>query len=864
MKRIHAPLSLIIWLPFAVAITIGMVGMTYYYSEKQAQLIRKDAALRIEEFSSMLAQNVEISMIQQDMDGLAKTIKLATKTDDFEFFAFVQSDSASKNEQVFVSIPENTNPTLILRPDTVDYIFRKVPVKADLVSGYVIIATSVKKMNERIRNLETPLFYMMGFVLVSSLLIFLLFARMLVKQVAYLTGIANELTIGNFEIGIEERSRASEILNLNRALVKLRSALQLAKNKNDDFNKKLEEEIQLRTHDLEDARHRLLEAQEVAQIGNYELNLETGEWHSSETIHRILQIPANHLTNYNSLTSALKSSDHSLLNNLFKTAISNNQAFQQDFQLKSTNDGGKENWISISGRSLVPEAGKSKIIRGTIQEISIRKRIENEVRKLSLVAEKTSNCVIITDGNRRIIWVNESALKITGYTREEIIGNTPSMFQFEKTDPETIAYIREKLNRVEEVNAKVLNRSREGREYWLQINIVPLRDEQDMHIGFMAVETDITDRVKFEQDLQKSEENYRSILENASEMIHSIDLKGRIIWANRAWREKLGLANQEISGMEMPRFIDDKTKADFERILPVLGKGETVSGLEFTFLSNDGSSLILEGRAIPLLEEEAIIGSQFYLHDITSIRNAENALKQLLELTQRQNERLRNFTHIVSHNLRSHGSNLAGLINLLNLESPDFHENIFYQNFEKAVDNLMDVIQNLSEVALIHTEEDKEFEVVELKYAIEKAIATVFGLAQNNHVQIESMVKENYKVKGDSGYIDSILLNLLTNGIKYRAHDRKSFIQILVDNSSEELLRIDVRDNGLGIDLDRQGRKIFGMYKTFHNHPEARGVGLFLTKNQVEAMGGRIEVSSRVNEGSIFSVFLRTAAEQGI
>jgi PAS domain S-box-containing protein len=861
MKRLHAPLTIIIWFPFAIALSAGLVGMTYYYSEKQAELIRKDAALRIEEFSTMLSQNVEISMIQQDMDGLAKTIKLATKTDDFEFFAFVQSDSSGENEQVFVSIPENINPSLVLKPDTIDYIFRKVPVNADLVSGYVIIATSVKKMNERIHNLEIPLFYMMGVVLAISLLIFYFFAQMLARQFSYLTGIANELTAGNFEIGIEESSRASEVLSLNKALVKLRSALQLAKNKNDDFNRKLEAEIQLRTRDLEDARQRLLEAQEVAQIGNYEYNLETGEWQSSETIHRILLVPSNHPTSFNSLTSALRSTDQHLLDNLFKTIINNEKAFQQDFRLSAKNGDGEEKWISISGRSFFSEPGKNSIIRGTIQEISTRKRIENEVRKLSLVAEKTSNCVIITDVNRRIIWVNESSLKITGYSREEIIGNTPAMFQFEKTDPETTDYIRKKLNKVEEVNAKILNRSKNGREYWLQINIVPLWDDENQHIGFMAVETDITDRVKFELELKKSEENYRSILENASELIHSIGPNGQLIWANRAWREKLGMVDREISGIEISRFLDDKTKADFDRILPILVNGESISGMEFTFLSNDGSSLILEGRAIPLLEGEKIIGSQYYLHDITSIRKAENALKQLLELTQRQNERLRNFTHIVSHNLRSHGSNLSGLINLLNLELPDFRENIFYHNFEKAVGNLMDVIQNLSEVALIHTEEDKEFGVVDLKYAIEKAAATVFGLAQNNDVQIELLVKENYKVKGDSGYIDSILLNLLTNGIKYRATNRKSFIQIQVDNSSDGLLRIDVRDNGLGIDLDRQGRKIFGMYKTFHNHPDARGVGLFLTKNQVEAMGGRIEVSSRVDEGSVFSVFLRTAAE---
>jgi sensor histidine kinase regulating citrate/malate metabolism len=81
------------------------------------------------------------------------------------------------------------------------------------------------------------------------------------------------------------------------------------------------------------------------------------------------------------------------------------------------------------------------------------------------------------------------------------------------------------------------------------------------------------------------------------------------------------------------------------------------------------------------------------------------------------------------------------------------------------------------------------------------------------------------------------------------------------ENSGKAFVRLNVEDNGIGIDLERQGRKIFGMYKTFHHHPDARGVGLFLTKNQVEAMGGRIEVKSKVDDGSIFSVFLRQSSK---
>jgi len=813
--------------------------------------------MRLEEICELLALNVEISLNQQDMAGLEKNLQLARKADDFEFFAIVQKDPETGKNSVLVSNPDKINPDLVLKPDTNEFLIRKNPVKTNLLDGYVLIATSQEKMEERILLLDNTLFVLMVSVLFLFLLVFLYFARLLAQPVMYLTGIANELTDGNFDIPIEERSRASEILNLNRALVKLRLALKDAKSRNDNFNRKLEEEIRLRTQDLEEAGQRLLEAQEVANLGNYELDLNSGNWQASETIHRILQIPDNFPHIESSWQAFLPKDEQQKLKALFVKSQKTGLAFQLDICIQKGSDEKEEKWISISGRPMAFGAENSGLFRGTIQDISVRKRIENEVRKLSLVAEKTSNCVIITDVNRRIIWVNESTVKTTGYSREEILGNTPSMFQFDKTSKETISYIRTRLSKLEEVNAEILNIGKDGREYWLQINIVPLKDQENRHIGFMAVESDVTERVKFEQDLKRSEENYRNILENASELIFSLDLKGRLTWANRAWREKLAMGERNISGMDLFPFLDENTRTGYQQIMPVLNSGELASGLEFTFLSADGTTLIMEGRAIPLFEGEEIAGSQFYFHDLTSIRKAENALKQLLDLTRRQNERLRNFTHIVSHNLRSHGSNLDGLIKLLNHEMPDFNENIFYRNFEKAVDNLMDVIQNLSEVALIHTDQDKDFEAVNLGNAIDKAIATVFGLAKNAGVGVESHIQDEVWVVADPGYLDSIILNLLTNAIKYRSSERPSLVRISVETGEGPFLRMDVEDNGLGIDLERQGRKMFGMFKTFHNHPDARGVGLFLTKNQVEAMGGRIEVNSQVNKGSVFSVFLR-------
>ncbi|RZL06168.1 MAG: ATP-binding protein, partial [Hymenobacter sp.] len=100
---------------------------------------------------------------------------------------------------------------------------------------------------------------------------------------------------------------------------------------------------------------------------------------------------------------------------------------------------------------------------------------------------------------------------------------------------------------------------------------------------------------------------------------------------------------------------------------------------------------------------------------------------------------------------------------------------------------------------------------------------------------------------------DSILLNLLSNAIKYRSPTRPAFIRLLARQELGAVV-LAVQDNGLGIDLVKNQAKLFGMYKTFHDNEDARGVGLFITKNQVEAMAGTISVESNVDVGTTFTV----------
>ncbi|MCA0426596.1 MAG: hybrid sensor histidine kinase/response regulator [Bacteroidetes bacterium] len=235
---------------------------------------------------------------------------------------------------------------------------------------------------------------------------------------------------------------------------------------------------------------------------------------------------------------------------------------------------------------------------------------------------------------------------------------------------------------------------------------------------------------------------------------------------------------------------------------------------------------------------------------------AELELTNMLDISRNQNERLKSFAHIVSHNLRSHARNISSLLEYLKEENQALEESEIYRLLKNASSNLLDTITNLSEVAILAAGDKKDFKVVNLGMVIEKALENVSALAKSQGVNLINQVPENIQVLGIPAYTDSIILNLLTNAIKYSDPAKESFVRLSYSNESG-LICIHVEDNGLGIDLVKFGKQLFGMYKTFHDHHDSKGFGLFITKNQIEAIGGKIEVESSPGIGTRFKVYFQ-------
>ncbi|HET6225717.1 MAG TPA: ATP-binding protein [Bacteroidia bacterium] len=242
--------------------------------------------------------------------------------------------------------------------------------------------------------------------------------------------------------------------------------------------------------------------------------------------------------------------------------------------------------------------------------------------------------------------------------------------------------------------------------------------------------------------------------------------------------------------------------------------------------------------------------------DITDRKNAEIELNNSFNIVTEQNKRLLNFSYIVSHNLRSHTSNITSLLLLLEEEETKEGKEHLMNHIRNVSNLLNETMINLNDVVSIQKNINLIIESLSLRSYVDKAIEVLSEQIVLKKVTIENNVSREIVVNYNPAYLESIVLNFISNAIKYSSPERKPVVHI--DAFAEnEFTVFQIKDNGQGIDLKKYGEKLFGMYKTFHGNKDARGIGLFICKNQIETMGGKIEVASELGIGTTFKIYIK-------
>ena len=231
----------------------------------------------------------------------------------------------------------------------------------------------------------------------------------------------------------------------------------------------------------------------------------------------------------------------------------------------------------------------------------------------------------------------------------------------------------------------------------------------------------------------------------------------------------------------------------------------------------------------------------------------EEIQKDLIEELSVQNNQLNDFSSIISHNLRAPAANITMLIDTFDEEGGKDEIKTVFDMLRKVSQNLNETLSQLIDIISLKGNHKIVSEKLKFETVLNKTMDNLQGEILQKEATITLNCAEAQEINYPTLYLESIFHNLISNSLKYANPNLKPVITITIHKAHNSIV-LSIEDNGLGIDLNKYGSKIFGMNKVFHHHPDAKGVGLFMTKMQVERFGGKISVKSEVNIGTTFTI----------
>ncbi len=395
-----------------------------------------------------------------------------------------------------------------------------------------------------------------------------------------------------------------------------------------------------------------------------------------------------------------------------------------------------------------------------------------------------------------------------------------------------------------------------GNEKWVLAAGKPIYHKGEL-VGILGTFQDIHEQVEADIKTLDNEKLLRTLIDNLPVNVYIKDTESRKILVNKAECDYLGAKNPEdiIGKSDYDLYPSASAIRSREEDLRVMNTLTPIIGKETVNIKKDGKETSFLSSKIPLLNNAGVAyGLVGISLDISKLKEKERELRNIINIASIQNKKLINFAHIVSHNLRSHSANFSMLLNFLETESDEDEKKRIFKMLTDASNNLLETLDNLNDVVTINTHTTIDKNEINLNEKFQEVHQNLSGYLLNNKAKITNNVPEDFTVKSVPAYLESMLTNFITNAVKYKHPDRNPHITLSASKSGCYSV-LTISDNGLGIDLKKYGKKLFGMYKTFHDHKDAKGIGLYISKNQIEAMNGKIETSSELGKGTAFKIF---------
>ena len=407
------------------------------------------------------------------------------------------------------------------------------------------------------------------------------------------------------------------------------------------------------------------------------------------------------------------------------------------------------------------------------------------------------------------------------------------------------------------IDSKVKRSDGEYRDISLRWNVMP-GHEETLERVIISTE-DITARKASEEIIIQSQKKLESLIDTIDGIVWECDYESYIFtYVNNKAEEITGYSKEE--WMRDGDFWGSKVHPDDREwvlnFCSVQSKTTIQYDFEYRMLAKNGSVIWIRDIVNVIREHGKPVSLKGIMIDITKSKDAEKDLNNSFNLVNEQNKRLLNFSYIVSHNLRSHTSNIQSISSLIESSESDEERNELINMLQNVSHTLNETMLNLNEVVNIQTNVNLIIERLSLSENINKILNILSEQILFKKAIVQNNVAQDVFVNYTPAYLESILLNFISNALRY-SHSLRTPTISLKSYTENGKAVLEIADNGIGIDLKKYGDKLFGMYKTFHENPDSKGIGLFITKNQIDAMGGNVTVESEPNIGTTFKIYFK-------
>jgi PAS domain S-box-containing protein len=488
--------------------------------------------------------------------------------------------------------------------------------------------------------------------------------------------------------------------------------------------------------------------------------------------------------------------------------------------------------------------GASKILR----DITEQKNAEQKQAILASIIDSSDDAIISKTLGGIITSWNRGAENLFGYSGSEILGKHIKVLIPADLEAEEDIIIN-KIRKGERIqHYETIRKTKEGLNIFVSLTVSPIINRKGEIIGASKIARDIT-RQNIAEEKQAM---LAAIVDSSDDAIISKNLNGVILSWNQGAEKTFGYTEKEIIGKHIFTIIPERLRSEEELIISKIRNGERINHFDTIRKTKDGSEKNISITVSPIKNSNGrIIGASKIARDITERINVEKQLREFTEKLQALNNAKDDFIGMASHELKTPLTSINAYMQLLQRNLVSDRDRGFVDKTVRQLGRLSNLVSDLLDVSKIQAGKLMlNFETVSLHGLLNESIEIVQNTVTSHHIACDFSVSDT-TVTVDKHRIEQVIINLLTNAVKYSPESEKIIVTAI--NTAQDVI-ISVKDFGIGISRDH-AEKIFsrfyrveGLAPTF----SGLGIGLYIAHEIVERHGGEMWVESQVGKGSTF------------